>query len=33
MPADKVIPAMKELLNDSNPMVVKNANWVLEKIK
>jgi HEAT repeat protein len=33
MPADKVIPAMKELLNDSNPRVVKNANWVMEKIK
>jgi len=33
MPADKVIPAMKELLNDSNPMVVKNANWVMDNIK
>jgi len=33
MPADQVIPAMKELLNDSNPLVVKNADWVIRNRK
>jgi len=33
MPGDQVLPAMKELLNDSNPLVVKNADWVIRRIK
>jgi len=33
MPADQVLPTMKELLNDSNPLVVKNARWVIKNMK
>jgi len=33
MPADQVQQAMKELLNDSNPLVVKNARWVIGRVK
>ncbi len=33
MQPEKVISKMKELLNDSNPQVVKNAEWVIGKIR
>jgi len=33
MPEEQVLPTMKELLNDSNPLVVKNARWVIGRMK
>ena len=33
LPAEKVLPAMKELLKDPDPRVVKNAKWVIRKRK
>lgn len=33
MPEEQVIPAMEGLLNDSNPRVVKNTQWVIRRVK
>ena len=33
MPEEQVIPTMRELQNDSNPLVVKNARWVIRRMK
>lgn len=33
LPAEKVMPTMKELLKDPNPRVVKNAKWVIKNKK
>ncbi len=33
MTEEQVMPAMEDLLNDSNPLVVKNARWVIRRIK
>ncbi len=33
MPEEQVLPVMEELLNNSNPLVVKNAEWVIQRMK